>query len=303
MVVPFIKRKQSIVFTRRIKKKQWKRLGVTRMAVHCVPRGVVGVDAETRSKISARYKRITKAVNNEFWKSTSETDHSFYVGSYGRGTATADSDLDILLSLPRDEYERYDGYSSNGQSRLLQAVKDAVLVTYPNSNIRGDGQVVIVDFSDGMKFELLPAFERVNDWGEADGYDYPDTHRNGRWLATHPKKEQVAMKEKNKSSNGLLFDTCKHIRNLHVERCSSYKLSGIVVDSFVFTAIGGWYWNDGDCDGSPVGSYESSLLEEYNNMTSNGLVTLFLRSPGAQQAVDARGSYECLGKILRYMAE
>ena len=34
-----------------------------------------------------RYKEITKAVNRTFWNSESETDHSRYVGSYGRGTA------------------------------------------------------------------------------------------------------------------------------------------------------------------------------------------------------------------------
>lgn len=161
-----------------------------------------------------------------------------YVGSYGRGTAATASDLDVLLSLPRDEYERYDGYRGNGQSRLLQAVKDVVLATYPNSNIKGDGQVVVVDFSDGMKFELLPAFERVNGWGEPSGYDYPDTHMGGHWLSTHPKDEQTAMRERSKGSNGLLFDTCKHIRNLHAERYSSYKLFGIVGVFFGQAAAG-----------------------------------------------------------------
>ncbi|MEE0237096.1 MAG: nucleotidyltransferase, partial [Bacteroidales bacterium] len=43
------------------------------------------ISKEQRSLISLRYKRITKAINTEFWDSSSETDHSFYVGSYGRG--------------------------------------------------------------------------------------------------------------------------------------------------------------------------------------------------------------------------
>ncbi len=45
------------------------------------------IDQETRSIISKRYQRITKAINLEFWDSNSETAHSRYVGSYGRGTA------------------------------------------------------------------------------------------------------------------------------------------------------------------------------------------------------------------------
>lgn len=69
-----------------------------------------GVDSETRSKVSGRYKRITRAVNGEFWGSQSEIEHTPQVGSYGRGTATSASDLDVLVSLPRAEYERYDAY-------------------------------------------------------------------------------------------------------------------------------------------------------------------------------------------------
>ena len=124
----------------------------------------------------------------------------------------------------------------------------------------------------------------------------------GRWLATYPKAEQDAMSEKNKSSRGLLFDTCKHIRNIHIESFSSYTLSGIVIDSFVFSAIGGWRWVDGE-GSAPAATYERSLLEEFNRLTGYGVSPFALRSPGSQQAVDTRKSYECLGKVLRRMAE
>ena len=53
-----------------------------------VKKNIVGVESAKRELISKRYKRITKAVNSEFWSSNSETAHSLYVGSYGRGTAT-----------------------------------------------------------------------------------------------------------------------------------------------------------------------------------------------------------------------
>lgn len=266
-----------------------------------VKRNIVGVESAKRELISKRYKRITKAVNSEFWSSNSETAHSLYVGSYGRGTATTDSDLDVLLSLPRSEYERYDMYKRNGQSRLLQAVKSAVSETYSTTDVKGDGQVVIVRFSDGMKFELLPAFERVDSWGSFVSYDYPDTHMGGRWLATDPKAEQEAMKEKNRSSRGLLFDTCKHIRNVHAQSFSSYRLSGIVIDSFVFSAIGDWHWSD-EVGTTPAGTYEMRLLDEFNRLSLQGAVPFALFSPGSQQAIDTAKSYECLGKVLRQIA-
>lgn len=85
------------------------------------------IPMSTRSSISTRYHSITRAVNREFWNSSSDTLHSLYVGSYGRGTAVDTSDIDVLVELPKAEYDRYDYYNGNGQSRLLQAVKNAIL--------------------------------------------------------------------------------------------------------------------------------------------------------------------------------
>ena len=39
------------------------------------------IPKEMRKTISLRYHTITKAINQEFWDSTSDTLHSFYVGS------------------------------------------------------------------------------------------------------------------------------------------------------------------------------------------------------------------------------
>ena len=208
------------------------------------------IEQDTRKLISTRYKRITKAVNSAFWNSTSEIAHSRYVGSYGRGTAITTSDLDVLIELPNNEYEHFISLSGNGPSRLLQAMKDAILDTYPNTDVKGDGQVVIVNFSDGMKFEILPAFQNDCFLTKCDRtYKYPDTHMGGNWMTTNPIAEQDAMDNKDSysSSNGLLKDTCKHIRYVKSECFSSYHLSGILIDSFVFTAIGDWHWlRDGE---------------------------------------------------------
>ena len=76
------------------------------------------IPMDTRTSISTRYKTLTKAMNREFWDSSSDTAHSLYVGSYGRGTAIDTSDIDILLELPKDEYERYDVYKGNSNPLL-----------------------------------------------------------------------------------------------------------------------------------------------------------------------------------------
>lgn len=258
------------------------------------------INSEVRSRISQRYKRITKAINREFWGSDSETSHTLYVGSYGRGTATNTSDIDMLAVLPKDEYERYDLYRGNGQSRLLQAVKESIKATLPSTDVHADGQVIVMSFSDGMKIEVLPAFEETSRRGDPS-FSYPDSNMGGNWRSTNPKAEQLAMREKNKSSNDLLFDTCKHMRVVHSEHYSSSKLSGIVIDSFVYEAIGDWCWSNG-ASSSPRGAYETMLLDKFEEMSLGGRYGFQLTAPGSRQTVDTSKSIDCLGKVLRYIA-
>lgn len=257
------------------------------------------INSEQRKTISDRYKRITKAINREFWGIDSDTAHSFYVGSYGRGTAVDTSDIDILVELPRAEYERFDAYQSNGQSRLLQTVKEAIISTYPNSDIRPDGQVVKVNFSDGIKFEILPAFQHLDYFGAWNVlYDYPDSNMGGRWLSKNPKAEQEAMKQKNRESNGLLFDTCRHMRQIRDTHFSSYHLPGIVIDSFVFHCIGSWHWlNPGEESTQPSGTYEKNL---YNTCSSHAFT---LTAPGSGMYVDTSKCIDVLNKVLDYMSK
>lgn len=257
------------------------------------------ISQEQRLLISDRYKRITRAINNEFWGTSSETAHSRYVGSYGRGTAIDTSDIDILVELPREEYERYDAHKGNGQSRLLQAVKTAIQSTYSRSDISADGQVVVIKFSDGMKFEILPAFQQVDWLGNWNGkYNYPDSNMGGNWRSTNPKAEQEAMAAKNRESNGLLYDTCKHMREIRDSHFSSYHLSGIVIDSFVYHHIDDWHWlNAGETSTQPHGTYEKKLYSECPFWSFN------LTAPGSGDIVDTTKSLDCLRKVLNYMSK
>src|SRR5690606_24768365 len=68
------------------------------------------------------------------------------------------ADVDILFLMPASVYYRYDQYQGNGQSALLQDVRRVLQERYPTTEkIRGDGQVVVVPFSNGYTVELLPA--------------------------------------------------------------------------------------------------------------------------------------------------
>jgi len=135
------------------------------------------LQVQNADTISSRYRAITKRLNTDFRDTTSETSNSLYVGSYGRNTAIDGfSDLDMLYELPASLWDRYNNYLGNGQSALLQAVRTSITKTYATTSIRADGQVVLVPFTDGITFEVAPAF-----LNRADTYTFPDANGGGSW--------------------------------------------------------------------------------------------------------------------------
>jgi tRNA nucleotidyltransferase (CCA-adding enzyme) len=140
------------------------------------------IGTENRSTISTRYKAITNRLNTDFWNSPSETLFSRYVGSYGRNTSIKnESDIDMIFVLPAHMKTTYDIYTYNGQSALLQVVSKSIQKTYSTSKVGADGQVVSVVFTDGVNFEVVPAFEN-ND----KSYTHPDANDGGSWKKNKP---------------------------------------------------------------------------------------------------------------------
>lgn len=149
-----------------------------------------------------------------------------------------------------------------------------------------------------MQIEVLPAFAST-DWYGKTTYQYPDTNMGGNWRSTNPKAEQSAMKDKNTSSRGLLFDTCKHMRFIRDNYYSSYHLSGIVIDSFVYLAMGNWCWTE---NSSPSAVSDGKFEQELYNYYVNYLrYSSTIQAPGSNNSVDLRNSKDCLEKVLYKM--
>ena len=110
----------------------------------------------------------------------------------------------MIFQLPYSVYEQYDRYIGNGQSALLQAVKTSIEKTYSRTSIRADGQVILVPFTDGIIFEVVPAF--INKDGS---YTFPDSNNGGSWKNTNPKPEIEAIRTRNNACNGNLISLCR----------------------------------------------------------------------------------------------
>jgi len=193
---------------------------------------------DNTSTISDRYKTIAKRLNTDFWNSDSESSHIRQVGSYGRGTAIKNAhDVDVLFQLPYATYVTYHNHAGNGQSALLQAVRTTLLKTYWNTSVSGDGQVVVVKFSDSMKFEVLPAF--LNDTGS---YTHPDSNDGGKWKITNPVAEIAALNTANNNANSNLKRLCKMARAWR--RHCDVLISGMLIDTLAEKFIEDWSERD-----------------------------------------------------------
>lgn len=196
------------------------------------------IGTELMSSISYRYKRITRQLNWDFRSSSSDTANSLYVGSYGRDTAAKGiSDLDIGYILPADLYAQYNAYASNGQSALLQAVKNSIKNTYPTSEISGDGQVVVIHFNDGITFEILPAFNN-----QAGTWTYPNANDGGSWQTCNPRAEIDAVHTRNILANSNLKHLCRMMRVWRDH--NDAPLSGALIDTLAYQFIETWEHRD-----------------------------------------------------------
>lgn len=171
---------------------------------------------------------IAKKLDTKYYGEGSSEEHVLVVGSVGRGTAVSGtSDLDMLYVLPHDVYKRFDAYESNGQSSLLQEIKETLKERYPRTDIKGDGQAVVVSFTNRpYTIDLVPAF------AQDDGsFKYPDTHEGGSWKKTDPISEQEACSELFEGTGGDALKLCNALRVWKNNIGLHFK--GLLVDTLV----------------------------------------------------------------------
>ena len=186
------------------------------------------IHMDSTEEYDGTIKSVAKVLNRHYYGSDSEVDHMLVVGSVGRGTAVSGtSDLDLLYELPHSEYSRFNSYKDNGQSALLQAVKEVLLSRWPKTNVKGDGQAVVISFTDrNFSIDLVPAFE------QADGsFKYPDSNNGGSWKRTDPIPEQRECRLDAKTSEGNSLRLCNALRVWKDEQ--GFRFGGLLIDTLV----------------------------------------------------------------------
>jgi len=235
--------------------------------------------------ISSRYKAITRRLNTDFWNTNSDISHSLYVGSYGRNTAISGfSDLDMVFELPSSLYFQYDKYIGNGQSGLLQVVRNSMKKTYSTSSIGGDGQVVIVSFQDGITFEVVPVFTN-----KAGSFTFPDSNGGGSWKTTNPKPEIKAIKDRNLVCNKNLVPVCRMMRAW--KRKWDVPIGGLLIDTLAYQFIENYEYRD-----KSYLYYDFMCRDFFKWMANQSSEQSHWKAPGSGQYVYGKGLFQYKAK-------
>ena len=188
--------------------------------------------------------------------------------------------MDIVVELPWSYYTKYNNYSENGQSALLQAVKCSLQKTYSSSSVSADGQGVDIVFSDGVKFEVVPAFR----YSDGSGYCYPDTNNGGSWKSMNPKAEIDAFNLQNTLSNKNLKRLCRMIRAWNSKHI--VLMSGILIDTIAYRFIQDYQYAD-----KSFTYYDWMSRDFFKYLLDNADKTYWLK-PGSNERVYKKYSFK-----------
>ncbi|EIE40300.1 SMODS domain-containing nucleotidyltransferase [Mycoplasmopsis canis] len=186
------------------------------------------MNKDVREKIQLRREEITKIIDNEYYEFELNSAISFFSGSYGRNTEIKSSDIDLIVILPNSVKKRFDKRIGNIQSQFLTEVKEKIVKKFPRSEISSDGQVIVIDFSDSIKFEVVPCFK--DEFG--DFLYYANTNDGGKWETMVPKKEIDAFNKGHENSNFIIKKFCRMIRSW--KESNNVPIKGELIDAMVF---------------------------------------------------------------------
>ena len=175
----------------------------------------------------------------------------------------------------------------NGQSALLQEIKAEILERYPRTDIKGDGQAVVIEF-EKFSIDLVPAFKNVD-----DSFLYPDSNNGGSWGNTNPIPEQRTSKDINNWSNN------NFVQLANMMRCwkdnEGFIFGGLLIDTLVYYFLNQntQYWN------ADFGNYVdiiTKLLKYLSDKKANEVIYAL----GSFQTVNDKGHGKYISKAKEY---
>ncbi len=185
--------------------------------------------------INRRFKKIAQKINLDYWNIRSDSRNTYFIGSYGRGTAIKGTGtINILVVLPPEHLERIYNCEGNGQLYLLRELQDKMMEIFPETIMKEEEKgEVIIPFQDGMIFEIIPAF--TNSRGN---YFYPNIAEGGSWNEFNPLKEIEAVNSMNYEYAGKIKHLARMMRAW--KHANNVPLPGMLLDTLVMNFMEEW---------------------------------------------------------------
>lgn len=179
---------------------------------------------------------MCKTLHKHYYKSNYCGNTKFLFGSYKTKTnirpLSDKQDVDVILKIPREVFDKFDRYESNGQAALLQEVKDILKETYTTTDrISAWGKVVLVKMSDNThNVEVLPALEN-----EDGTFIIPNSEDGGKWENFNPRQQVDEFHNSNgdEQTQGLTAELTRMIKtwvkNTSTLNYSSFEILNDVI--------------------------------------------------------------------------
>ena len=182
-----------------------------------------------------KYSGVCKTLHKEYYDSEYDGKTKYLFGSYKTKTnirpLTDMQDVDVLFKIPQETFDKFNDYKGNGQSALLQEIKDILKKTYSTTEkVSGWGKVVLVKMSEGKhNVEVLPALEN-----EDSTFTIPNSADGGSWENFDPRKQIEEFRTSNNNTNGLTAELGRMMkswsRNTTSMVYTSYELLNDIID-------------------------------------------------------------------------
>lgn len=154
-----------------------------------------------------KYDGVCKTLHKKYYENNYDGKTKLLFGSYKTKTNTRpldrSQDVDVIFKITQETFDQFNKYDCNGQSALLQEIRNCLLKTYTTSvEPKAWGKIVLVQFSDGHhNVEVLPGLE------QCDGtFLIPNTENGGSWEVFNPRKQLDEFSKSNDATNGLTAD-------------------------------------------------------------------------------------------------
>mgnify|MGYP006075163057 FL=1 len=190
----------------------------------------------------------------------------------------------MVFEISDEDYIKYNSRIHNGQSDLLQDTKTAIAKTYPNTEIKGDGQVVVVKFTN-VVVEVCPA-NLQND----NTYKYPDSNNGGSWKTTKPRQEITEINSYNQTTNSNLKNLCKMTRDW--KNKNGVKMGGLLIDTFCYNFLK----ENEDYHSTTFSNYDELVRDLFKYISELSKEQKFWYAPGSNQKVYKKSNFHSKAK-------